>query len=380
LELQNQSGSLIAGPSKTKPERLLSLDVLRGFDMFWIIGGTPLAAGIVHLSNNPRITSLDEHFSHADWHGFTGHDFIFPLFIFLSGVAMSFSLLDRLSYQGRKMVYLHVLRRVVLLVFLGLVYNNFFQFDFKNLRYPSVLGMIGLAYFWAAMVVLHFRKKGQIAWVLAVLSGYYLALTFIPVPGFGPGVITPQGNLASYIDRLVLPGRLLSTVHDPEGLLMTLPASVLAVLGVWAGQLLRLDRLGGYRKVFLLAAAGLILLILGYRWDQWFPIIKKLWTSSFILVASGWSFLLLAGFYLVIDVWRIRRIFFPFMLIGMNPITIYIVAHRLIDFNKISVFFFGGLASLAAEPYRPIITTLGVLVIEVLLLYFLYRKKIFLRV
>jgi len=347
--------------------------------MFWIIGGTSLAAGIIHLSQNPGITALEKQLDHAEWHGFTGLDLIFPLFIFLSGVAMSYSLLGRLSRENRKMVYLHVLRRAVLLVFLGLVYNNFFQFDLKNLRYPSVLGMIGLAYFWAAMVVLHFKKKGQIAWVLAVLAGYFLALTFIPVPGFGRGVITPEGNFASYIDRLVLPGRLLRTVHDPEGLLMTLPASVLAVLGVWAGQLLRLDRLGGYRKVLLLAAAGLILLILGYGWDQWFPIIKKLWTSSFILVTSGWSFLLLAVFYLVIDVWRIRRIFFPFMLIGMNPITIYIVAHRLIDFNKISVFFFGGLASLTAEPYRPIIISLGVLIIEVLLLWFLYRKKTFLR-
>ena len=361
--------------------RLLSLDVLRGFDMFWIIAGYGVVANLNKLFDSRFSSLINQHMHHCDWDGFTAYDLIFPLFIFIAGVAMSFSIISRLERgQSRLRIYLRIIRRSVLLILLGLLYNGLLKFDFANLRYPSVLGFIGIAYFWASIIVIHLKVRGQVIAVFVILIFYCLAMMFIPVPGHGPGVLTKEGNLASHIDRILLPGRLHEGVFDPEGLLMTIPGSVLAILGALSGSLLRSRRFGGYKKVLLLMAAGLVSLAVGRVWGLWFPIIKKLWTSSYILYAAGWSFLLLACFYLIVDVWKIRRPLFPFTVIGMNSIIIYIAAHRAINFSQTADFFFAGFIKTTPGPLQPVLTSLGLLIVELLFLYLLYRKKIFLKV
>lgn len=363
--------------------RLLSLDALRGFDMFWIIGGEGIAHSLAELTGWSLAIWASGQLHHVEWDGFVFYDMIFPLFLFIAGVAMPFSLTRR-SEQGedRRKLMLHVVRRGLILVVLGVVYNNgLFQTSIAETRFPSVLGRIGLAYMFAALIVLNTRLRGQVLWFLGLLLGYWAAMKLIPVPGFGAGQLTVDGSLAGYVDRLLVPGRLYLGVHDPEGLLATIPAISTALLGVFAGTLLRRDVPGISRqnKAFLLAGAGVACLVLGTLWGFAFPINKNLWSSSFVLFAGGWSLLLLALFYLVIDVWGHTRWAFFFIVIGMNSILIY-MAGLLIDFAYTTDFFFNGLLSSFDGYGGRMIWWIGFVMVEWAFLYFLYRKRIFLRI
>lgn len=381
LPINNSEQLKKQSQKKGVENRLASLDILRGFDMFWIIGGDALILSIISYLGWSFLEPVVGNFKHSKWIGFTAYDLIFPLFIFISGVAMPFSFEKYLMSQQKRSLYFRVIKRAVILIFLGFLYNGILKtLDFANLRYLSVLGLIGLAYLWASIVVMNFKPIGQAVFAAAILIVYAVMMNFIPVPGFGGGVLTPEGNFASFIDRHIVPGKLIYGVHDPEGVLMTFPASVLAIAGALAGALLKKQNLGRYRKVLFLAAAGVICLGIGIFWGRDFPMIKKLWTSSFVIYTVGWSLLLLAVFYLIVDVWGIRKAFFPFMLIGLNPITIYICAHGVIDFGYMARFFFGGLIRIAEEPLRAVILWSGILVCELIFLYILYRKKIFLKV
>jgi len=222
-------------------------------------------------------------------------------------------------------------------------------------------------------------------WLAGLLLGYYLALTLIPVPGFGAGNLEPGKNLANYIDLHFLPGKCYRDWGDPEGLLAIFPAIGTALLGILAGHCLRRADWPATRKVLTLLAAGGAGLALGYLWDCVFPINKALWSSSFVLVAGGWSFLLLAAFYLVIDVWGFRRWAFFFVVIGMNSITIYL-ACAIVDFPHIADYFFGGAIRCFAPTLKSwnkelpaLLAAAGTLLVEWLFLYFLYCKKTFLR-
>jgi predicted acyltransferase len=383
-----------AAPEKgAAAERLVSLDTLRGFDMFWITGGEGIVHALAALTGWTAALWCSGQLRHVRWEGFHAYDLIFPLFLFLSGVTMPLTITRRLD-QGtaKSKIFWRIFRRMLLLVVLGLIYNGFLRFKFDGQRYYSVLGLIGIAYFQAALVVMFFGWRVQLGWCVAVLVGYFLAMRFIPVPDFDPTFLENKGgNLAAYLDRTIfyslpdllhLPrGNLYGRVFDPEGLMGTIPASGLALLGALAGRLLVTKALSEYKKVLLLGAAGLLCLILGYVWGLWFPMIKALWTSSFILFAGGWSFLLLAAFYLVIDVWKIRFWTLPFVVLGMNSITIYMIAHkRLIDFDHLANFFFGGLFKSMGQDLQSLLLGIAIVVIEFFFLYFLYRKKIFLRV
>lgn len=362
-------------------KRLLSLDALRGFDMFWIVGGTAFFNAVAdQIGPGSFHTLVREQTTHVGWDGFRFYDLIFPLFVFLSGVTMPLSLRRRLE-QGtpRLALYWRVLRRSLLLVFLGIAIG-LFRLEPERLRAVSVLGLIGCAYFIAAMVVLHRGVRGQLIWAAGILVGYHLALLLIPTPGIGSGVFTPGGHLGGYIDQQLLPGKLYQGVFDPEGLLNIFPAAAIALLGAGAGHLLVLAGGTQASKVRTLILCGLASLALGYVWSFWFPVIKAMWSSSYILVAAGWSFLLLALFYLVIDVLGLRFLAFPFVPIGMNAITIYVL-RGYIDFRYPAERIFGGAARLlgeAGEP-SPVVLAAGLLAVEWVLLYFLYRKKIFLR-
>jgi predicted acyltransferase len=357
----------------------MALDALRGFDMFWIIGGSVLLRAVAKwIGWEPFIQLATEQTEHVGWDGFRAYDLIFPLFVFLSGVTLPLALTRRLE-QGisRWVLYGRLLRRAVLLVFLGMA-PDLFLLDPDRFRPLSVLGLIGMAYLWAGLVVLQRGVRGQLAWAAGILVGYYLALTFLPVPGVGAGMITPGGHMGGYIDRNLWPGQLYQRVFDPEGFLNTFPAAALALFGAAAGHLLLANRPSPSGKVAALASWGLGFLALGYTWGMTFPVVKAIWSSTFILVAGGWSLLLLGLFYLVIDVWGFRRLGFVLVPIGMNAITIY-VARSYVKFDDISPRIFGGLARHAGPLAGPVVLAAGVLLIEWGLLYFLYRKKVFLR-
>jgi len=362
-----------------KPERLMSLDALRGFDMFWIIGGESVAHAAAKLTGWAWLAWLSAELVHPEWHGFTFYDLIFPLFLFMAGVSMPFSFEKRLG-RGDTLgqLHRHVIVRGLVLVLLGWIYAGILKFDWENMRYPSVLGRIGLAYLFAGLIVLHTELRGRLIWIAGLLVGYWAALKFTPVPEFGAGDLEPGHTLTDYIDRSLIPGRLYKGVRDPEGLLGTIPAIGTALAGVVTGQLLKNPRYTGYVKTAIMAAAGVACLALAWLWNLDFPINKNLWSSSFVLHCAGWSLLFLALFYLVIDVWKLRWWTLPFVVIGSNSILIY-MAQRVIDFKYTTHFFFDGLLGLTGE-YQPLLWAVALLTVKWLFLYLMYRKRIFLRV
>ena len=360
--------------------RLLALDALRGFDMFWIIGGDAFFRSLAEVTNWGWARAWAVQLEHAEWAGFHFYDLVFPLFMFISGVAMPLSLLAKAETAADKRpIYLKLVKRALLLVLLGLVYNHLTDLQFATQRYASVLAQIGLAYLFAALIMLKVRGLGgRLAAVAGILAGTAAVQLLVPVPGIGAGVLTPEGTINGWVDRLLLPGRLYDTVFDPEGILCILSATSVTLMGGLAGLVLKSGKLPAYRKALVLAGSGVGLATLGYVLGGWYPIIKKAWTATFDIYAAGLSFLLLALFYLVVDVWGFRKWSFFFRVIGLNSITIYL-GSRMIDFEYTSRFWFGGLARLAG-PAGVLVLGAGVIAVEWLVLYFLYKKSVFLRV
>lgn len=349
--------------------------------MFWIIGGEEIAHAAAKLTGWAGLVWLSGQLHHPEWNGFAFYDLIFPLFLFVAGVAMPFSFEKRVERGSTKSrLYRHVVVRGVLLVLLGMVYNGLLDFEWANMRYPSVLGRIGLAYMFAGLIALSTGPRGQFLWALALVAGYWAALKFIPVPGFSAGDLAPGHTLTDYIDRLLVPGHLYHGDRDPEGLLGTIPAISTCLAGVLTGHLLKSQRFGGYVKTLLMVLSGIVCLALALFWSWEFPINKNLWSSSFVLYCAGWSLVLLAVFYLVIDVWRFRRWAFFFAVIGSNSIFIYLAASGgIIDFAHTTHFLFDGLLK-NTGPYKPLLWATAVVFVEWLLLYLMYKKKVFLRV
>lgn len=359
--------------------------------MFFLIGGTAIFSKLALLAQNSArperwtwLTWIGGQTHHAEWHGFLLYDLIFPMFVFIAGVALPFSYAKRLERGDSKLkLHGHALWRGLLLVFLGMIYNGFLQFNWSEMRYASVLGRIGLATMFAAFIVLNTNWRGQFLATIALLVGYWAALRYIPVPGFGAGDLQPGHTLTDYLDRLLLPGRLLhykdpAVARDPEGFFSTLPAIATALLGALAGEFLRAKRFSGSMKTLWLLVAGVACVGLAWFWNPTFPINKNLWTSSFVLLCGGLSLLLLAVFYLIIDVLHFQRWSFFFVVIGYNSILIYL-ASKLIDFDYTTKFLIGGIHSRAGA-LAPLIYYVTLVLIKWLLLYFLYRQRVSLRV
>ncbi|MEC4814933.1 MAG: acyltransferase family protein [Scytonema sp. PMC 1069.18] len=312
--------------------RLVSLDVFRGITIAAMI--LVNMASIAEPYVYPPLL-------HADWHGCTPTDLVFPFFLFIVGVAMAFSLSKyTVDNKPTASVYWRILRRAVILFALGLLLNGFWNkglwtFDVNTIRIMGVLQRISLSYLLASLAVLILPRKGQ--WILAVvlLVGYWLAMMYVPVPGYGAGVLTRDGNLGAYIDRLIIPSAHLykgdgfNSLGDPEGLFSTIPAVVSVLLGYFTGQWIRTNPVNSRTSVGLVLF-GIGCLMIGWTWSWMFPINKKLWTSSYVVFTTGWALLLLAACYELIEVRRVRRWDKPFEMMGLNAISIFVASVLLI--------------------------------------------------
>ena len=363
--------------------RLYSLDALRGFDMFWIMGGKVIFVGLASLTGWSVLQWWADQLHHVAWHGFHFLDLIFPLFLFIAGISFPFSLAKRTAMNvSRKSIYKHVVRRALILIFLGVLYVNGVKFNFGDIQYSSVLGRIGLAWMFAAFIFMNTKLSFRIVWFWGLVIGYWLLLLLFPAHDLGStDPFSQEGNLAGYIDRLYMPGKLFMGNYTPQGFLSTIPAIGIPLLGMLTGEFIMSKKLSDkpLLKVFYMVLSAVVLIGIGKLWNIIFPINKNLWSSSFICFAGGISLLLFAGFYLVIDIWKYKKWAFFFVVIGMNPITIYL-AGRIINFKHATNFFFDGVIDLFPEIWTSLIYGIGLTSVGWVFLYFLYKKKIFLKI
>ena len=364
--------------------RLESLDALRGFDMFFITGGATLIMAIAaFFPESSTWQAIAANMEHVPWDGLVHHDTIFPLFLFIAGISFPFSL-QKQQEKGRSMkdIYLKILRRGLILVFLGLICSGFLKLEFATLRWPSVLGRIGLAWMFAAFL---FTATGKRLWpkvtiIAVILIGYWLVSAFVHVPGVDPAIdpLTREGNIACYIDRTLLGPHCYKPDYDPEGILSTLPAICTALLGMLTGVFIQRSK-PTWKTALILFVAGIVFAILGAAWNIIYPINKALWSSSFVLAVAGYSLVMLALFYYIIDVRGWRKWDFYFKVIGMNSILIY-MAPRFIDFSTLNHRLFDGVYSLLPAQFYDVAQTVGYMLVLWLFMYFMYRQRIFLKV
>lgn len=353
--------------------RVVSVDALRGFDMFWILGGDFVIRSLQKLWDTPLTRTLAEQMEHCEWAGFRFYDLIFPLFVFLAGVSIAFSLPKLVEAEGKPAAFRRILIRSLLLVFLGIIYMGGVSNGFANISLPGVLQRIGVAYFFASSVFLVGSTRTLAITSIALLIGYWALLTFVAVPGLGEPSYEQGKNLAYWIDQNFLPGKKF------EGtILSTLPAVANCLFGVFAGLLLKSSGLSEQTKVSRLVIAGIVSLSIGYLWSVQFPIIKLLWTSTYVLVACGWGALLLAAFHQLIEVRQWQRWAQPFIWIGMNAITIYLLS-ALLNFYKLADRFVGGDVAKWLGNGAGVVKGVVVLAMVLAVVRFLYQRKIFLR-
>ncbi|MFD2167731.1 transmembrane glucosamine N-acetyltransferase NagX [Thalassotalea euphylliae] len=370
----------------TPKKRLLSVDALRGFDMFWIMGAEKLFIALFFITGWSMFSTLDGQMKHASWHGFTAYDLIFPLFIFLSGVSIGLAAKSINTYDPpkRKALYKHAYTRLGLLLLLGIVYNHGWGTGIpaapEQIRYASVLGRIGIAWFVAIMLVWHCSVRTQWLTSISLLVGYWLVLRFITIGQYGGGDYSAEFALNVWFDQTLLPGiTYRDAPMDPEGILSNIPSIVNAMAGVFIGRLIKQLQLFPTKLIGLLVVAGSLCLAVGVAWGQIFPINKSLWTSSFALVTIGLSVLILALFYWLIDVLEWKRLATWFAVIGMNSIVIYI-STSIFDWQFLSKSLFGGIATLFGEGGAMLLIVSGTLLLQWLFLYWLYKRNIFIKV
>lgn len=367
-----------------KNERLMSLDALRGFDMFFITGGAVLISSVVNLFGSGD-GWLARQMVHVPWAGLTHQDTIFPLFLFLAGVTWPFSLAAQQS-KGRTSGQIHrkILVRAVLLFAFGLAYGGIFNLQ-QDFRIPSVLGQIGFSWGLAALLFVHVRKPvHRFLLIAGVMVGYWAILRFTLAPDaiVGVGSFSREGNIISWFDRMLMPNHIyVRGVYDPESLFSCPNGMALALIGMCAGSVLRSDVWSGVRKTQILFGASLAALALAalFVFVLGDVVVKALWTSSFVLTTSAYSLAMLALFYWVIDVKKWSGWTLYFRVIGMNSITIYL-AQRIGVVRPVHDFLFGGLVKCIGGPWGGVVAAATYCAVVWGLLYFLYRRNIFLKV
>ncbi len=299
-------------------ERLKALDVLRG---------ATIAAMI--LVNNPGSWShVYPPLEHAAWHGWTFTDLIFPFFLFIVGVSIVLALQSKRDDRGQRgQLYKKIIKRTLMLFGLGLLLSGFPFFDLASLRIPGVLQRIAVCYFFAALLYVHLSKKGLWAALLILLSGYWALMAWYPVPGVGAGSLEKGANFAAWIDQMVLSGHMWSATKtwDPEGIVSTLPAIATTLFGVLTGLLFK-SALSKEEKTMRLFVYGNIMVFIGLAWNPWLPINKNLWTSSYAVFMSGLAMVILGIFTWWIDIRGRHRFTKPFIVYGMNAITVFVLS------------------------------------------------------
>jgi predicted acyltransferase len=402
-----------ASPSGTKSPRLMSLDALRGFDMLWILGGEFFIESLDKVHRGGFLDAVAAQFEHKEWEGFAFYDLIFPLFVFMVGISIVFSVGKIIRQEGKAAAHKRIFRRFALLFVVALIYSGGVSADWPNIRLLGVLNRIALAYLFAALIFSRFKWRGIVASCAGLLIGYWALMSFVPFPDVRPvnaqgevieqrlttrkvsdlnfnstkqlkGVFEPGLNLANYIDQKYLPGKKWDGTWDPEGLLSTIPAIGTCLLGVLVGLLLQNPSITDQKKVFILLGGGAAGVIAGFTWGLQFPVIKKIWTSSYVLVAGGYSALLMAAFYQIIEIWNQRKWATAFIWVGANPITLYLASNFLGGYGKLGLRLAGGdvkrfFDTRFADGVGNVVIAAVSLGIVIWFARFLYQRKIFLR-
>ena len=385
----------------------MSLDALRGFDMFWIVGGEELVHGLYKAWPGGPVPWLERQMDHKPWQGVAFYDMIFPLFVFIVGASLVFSVSRMIERAGKGAALKRIFVRSLLLYLLGILFYGGLSKGVDHIRWMGVLQRIALSYFFASLIFATFRLRGMLVICASLLLGYWALCTFVPIRDFNLETrhlqslnLKPESpetmarflattnwvrgrfddglNLTQHLDFQHLPGFKWDGAYDPEGILSTLPAIATCLLGVFAGLLLKNTSLPDQKKVFLLVGAGVAGIALGFLWGLQFPVIKKLWTSSYVLVAGGYACVFLATFFQLIEIWQWRRWCEPFLWIGMNPITIYL-AFNLAPFDEFAQRIAGGPVEHGLGAWGHLAVSLVVVALVFAFTRFLYRRKIFLR-
>jgi len=387
-EARLESEALL-NPEEPPAERILSIDALRGFTMFWIVGGWYIFDGLHRALNNKTTAWISKQLTHVEWEGFVFEDLIMPMFLFIVGVVMPISFQRRLDRGDSKaQLYRHVIIRSVVLFVLGMVaQGNLLKLDLAELKiYCNTLQAIAAGYLISAIVILNMPIRWQVISTVLLLILFWALMMLVPFPGHVPDRLDQDANLAAFIDRVIL--RQFDDGLNYTWILSSMTFAATVMLGVMAGHVLRSDKNRGAKFVLLLFA-GIVCLALGSLWSGWFfkigkfyiglfPVIKRLWTSSFVLFAGGLSFLLLALFYLVIDVCRFKKWAFPLIVIGANSIFIYMAVH-IFSFNAISDPVVTGLDQFIG-PWKEFTHALAAFVVVWLVLWYMHRNKTFIKI
>jgi len=365
-------------PETVKPQRLQSIDALRGFDMFWIMGGEVIFKSLDIIFHSRTTGFISTQLDHVEWLGFRFYDIIMPLFVWLAGVSMPFSFAARLGKtQSKAALWPHIFRRFLILWILGMmVQGNLLNYDPEQIKfYSNTLQAIAAGYLIASVLVLYLNVRAQILATIGLMMLYWLVMALLPVPGGGSNIYQPHENIALYLDKLLLGKFQDGTTYT--WILSSLNFGATAMLGVFAGYLLKSEN-RNIRKFWLLVIAGAGLIILAKLWHPAHPIIKHIWTGSFVLFAGGICYLMMAFFFLTVDMSGRKGWAKALVIIGANSIVAYTAWH-LFDFGLVSDVFTGGVEKYTGSWY-PFIRAIAAFTVLFLILRYMYRKKIFVKV
>jgi predicted acyltransferase len=352
-------------------KRLVSLDVFRGWTMFWIVGGTAILEGLQHLSPNLVFNAIIYELTHTEWHGLRFYDCIWPSFMLMTGMSLPISYAKRSIRQSHSQIFRRVLQRFAILFLLGSLRESINFHHPYLIELSSALQPIAVAYV-AAFLLVRKSWKTQAAVGIAILVGYALLLAFVPAPGVPAGSYDRNRNLVLWSD-LATVGRVL-----PEHwgtVICTIPTIATTILGMLLGELLMGSRSSSY-KMKVVAATGAAAVILGFALDPVIPIVMKMWTTSYGLASAGWACLMFLFFYWIVDVRGLRRWAFPFVVIGMNAVAIY-MSQSIVPWAGIVGIFASSLQSTLGS-LTPLLQAIVTLLVEWLVLYWMYRRKLFL--
>lgn len=368
----------VACPGLTATGRITSVDALRGFDLFWIIGAEAILKSLDRIFNSPATNFISTQLDHVEWTGFRFYDLIMPLFLFIVGVSIPFSYRRRLEkIPSKTALWPHIIKRVIILWILGMaVQGNLLEYDWNKLKfYSNTLQAIASGYLIASIIILYLKVTWQIAATFLLMFIYWAILALFPVLGFGAGVITPDANFAIYFDKVVFGSFQDGTTYS--WIISSLNFGATVMIGVFSGYLLQ-SEIKISRKVIYLVLAGISLIILGSIWHIWLPSVKHIWTSSFVLFSGGICLLSLTLFVWLVDHLNFKKSFVFFTVIGMNAIFAYCAAH-LFDFGKVADVFVAGLKPYIGEWYS-FLRALGGFGALYLILWQMYKHKIFIKI